>query len=143
MKFLAILFIALLPVQWGTDFDAAQKTAKQEHKLILLNFSGSDWCAPCILTKRDYFESDAFKKMAEKNLVLVNADFPRRKKNQLPAEQVKKNETLAEKYNEKGLFPLTILMDANGKVIKEWQGKPTASVDDWVKEVEGICAKHK
>lgn len=143
MKFLAILFIALLPVQWGTDFDAAQKTAKQEHKLILLNFSGSDWCAPCILTKRDYFESDAFKKMAEKNLVLVNADFPRRKKNQLPAEQVKKNETLAEKYNEKGFFPLTILMDANGKVIKEWQGKPTASVDDWVKEVEGICAKHK
>ncbi|GGB85438.1 hypothetical protein GCM10007424_26860 [Flavobacterium suaedae] len=143
MKFLAILFITLLPVQWGTDFDAAQKTAKQEHKLILLNFSGSDWCAPCILTKREYFESDAFKKMAEKNLVLVNADFPRRKKNQLPAEQVKKNEALAEKYNEKGFFPLTILMDANGKVIKEWQGKPTASVEEWVKEVEGICAKHK
>ena len=56
---------------------------------------------------------------------------------------MKKNEALAEKYNEKGFFPLTILMDANGKVIKEWQGKPTAPVEEWVKEVEDICAKHK
>ncbi|NDI99488.1 thioredoxin family protein [Flavobacterium sp. LaA7.5] len=143
MKFLAILFIALLPLQWGTDFDAAKKTAKNEHKLILLNFSGSDWCAPCIVTKREYFENDAFKKMAEKNLVLVNADFPRKKKNQLAPEQVKKNEAVAEMYNKKGYFPFTVLIDANGKVLKEWQGKPTASVDEWVKEVEGICRQYK
>lgn len=109
----------------------------------MLNFSGSDWCAPCILTKKEYFESESFAKMAKDNIVLVNADFPRKKKNQLSPEQTKKNEALAEKYNKEGNFPYTLLLDADGKVIKAWKGKPEAPVEKWVAEVKSICDSHK
>ena len=55
----------------------------------------------------------------------MNADFPRYKKNQLPAPQQKINDALAEKYNRKGEFPLTVLLNAQGKVIKSWDGFPS------------------
>jgi thioredoxin-related protein len=143
MKTLLFLLIAIIPLKWGTDLENAKKTAHEKNELILLNFSGSDWCAPCIQTRKEYFESEAFTKFAGDNLVLVNADFPRKKKNQLSPEQTKKNEALADKYNKEGNFPLTILMDADGKVIKAWKGKPEAPVEKWVAELKSICQARK
>lgn len=144
MKLLTcFLFLALIPFKWGTDLESAKKDAKEKKHMILLNFSGSDWCAPCIATKRDYFESESFISMAKDNLVLLNADFPRKKKNQLSPEQTKKNEALAEKYNKEGNFPLTLLLDSNGKIIKSWAGRPEIPVDKWVKEIKSICESHK
>lgn len=137
------LILSLVPLQWGNDLDAAKKLAHDQNKLILLNFSGSDWCAPCILTRRDYFESETFMQMANENLVLVNADFPRKKKNQLPADQAKKNDALAEKYNKEGNFPYTLLLDANGNVLRSWKGKPEVPVDKWVAEIKGVCLNRK
>lgn len=58
----------------------------------------------------EIFESDVFRQMAEKELVLVNADFPRKKKNQLPLAQQKLNDDMAEKYNLQGKFPYTLLL---------------------------------
>ena len=143
MKTLLIFLIAVIPMQWGNDFESAKKTAKENNQLILLNFSGSDWCAPCIQTKKEYFENESFIKMAKDNLVLVNADFPRRKKNLLSLEQTKKNESVAEKYNKDGYFPYTLLLDANGKVIKSWKGKPDVSVEKWVGNIKAICESNK
>ncbi|MCR5861307.1 thioredoxin family protein [Flavobacterium sp. J372] len=80
MKTLLFILVAVLPLQWGTDFESAKKTARDKHELILVNFSGSDWCAPCIQTRKEYFESEAFEKFAADNLVLVNADFPRKRR---------------------------------------------------------------
>src|SRR5438309_5907156 len=84
---------------WITDFSKEKSEAAQYNKLILLNFSGSDWCIPCIRLHKEVFESAAFEKYAGEHLVLVNADFPRLKKNQLSKEQTKQNAALAEKYN--------------------------------------------
>ena len=137
------LILSLVPLQWGTDLDAAKKLAHDQNKLILLNFSGSDWCAPCILTRRDYFESETFIQMAKEDLVLINADFPRKKKNQLPADQAKKNDALAEKYNKEGNFPYTLLLDANGNVLRSWKGKPEVQVEKWVAEIKGVCLNRK
>lgn len=92
---------------------------------------------------RDYIETDVFQKMAKDNLVLVNADFPRKKKNQLSPQQVKQNEALAEKYNKEGLFPYTLLLDANGKVIKSWKGKPDMPAEQWAQQVKDICTANK
>ncbi|HLA56121.1 MAG TPA: thioredoxin family protein [Flavobacterium sp.] len=139
MKLLILLLIVAPFINWEPDFENAKKTAKSEHKLILLNFSGSDWCGPCIVLRRDYLESDAFTKMANENLVLVNADFPRKKKNQLSPEMAKRNEALAEKYNKEGNFPFTLLLDSNGKVMKTWSGKPEISTEAWVSEIKNIC----
>jgi len=124
MRFLSLVFIPLLLTfgGWETDFEKAQKTAAEEHKLILLNFSGSDWCIPCIRLHKELFEDDSFKDFAKENLILVDADFPRLKKNQLSKEQQKKNEALAEKYNPQGSFPLTLLVNARGEVLQSWDG---------------------
>jgi thioredoxin-related protein len=131
----SLLFFILAGGNWLTNFDAARETAAQEHKFILLNFSGSDWCGPCIKMKQEVFENDAFLQLAEKKLVLVRADFPRTKKNQLPKEQKEQNEALAQKYNPSGKFPLTLLLDESGKVIKEWDGYVFSSQDKVIAEL--------
>lgn len=115
----AILFSLLT---WLADFSQAKTEASQQHKLIVLNFSGSDWCGPCIKLKKDVFESSEFTAFSEANLILLRADFPRLKKNQLPKEQQDKNDALAEKYNPNGEFPLTVLLNQDGKVLREWKG---------------------
>ena len=120
MQFLSIFLLLLL--SWIGDFSQAQSQAKQEQKLILLNFSGSDWCGPCIKLKHDVFESAEFDQFAQGKLVLVRADFPRLKKNQLPKDQQDRNDQMAERYNPNGKFPLTVLINAQGKVVKEWEG---------------------
>src|SRR5476651_1950137 len=100
---------------WETNFDKARATATHEHKYILLSFSGSDWCGPCIRLHKEIFGSDAFTSLASSNLVLVNADFPRQKKNQLSKKQQDINNAMADQYNSQGAFPYTVLLDAEGK----------------------------
>ncbi len=143
MKLFIAILIVLLPSQWEPNFENAKKIAKENHKIILLNFSGSDWCAPCILLRRDYLENETFTKMADENLVMVNADFPRKKKNLGTPEMIQRNETLAEQYNKDGNFPLTLLLDANGKVLKKWVGKPDLSVEKWTQEIKAVCDANK
>ena len=122
---------------WQTDFESARTQAKSENKFILLNFSGSDWCGPCIRLHKEIFETESFTSYANQNLVLVNADFPRLKKNMLSKEQQKKNEELADKYNTEGAFPLTVLLNADGKVIKRWEGLPSLTAEEFTNDVKG------
>jgi thioredoxin-related protein len=119
----ALFFMADSP--WKTDFVFAQKAAKENSKLVLLYFSGSDWCGPCIKLKKDVLEKESFLTFAQNCLFLVRADFPRAKKNQLATELKMANEALAEKYNAKGKFPLTVLINGDGKVLKQWEGFPS------------------
>jgi thioredoxin-related protein len=133
---ICIAAILLLPsASWLNDFDQARQKAKQNNQLILLNFSGSDWCAPCIKMKKEVFETKQFQEYAEANLVLVRADFPRNKKNQLEPTQKEHNEKLAEQFNPKGQFPLTLLIDSNGNVLHEWSGYSNMSVDTFIDEL--------
>lgn len=117
-------FLLTSPINWVLDFDKAKTEATQSNKMILLSFGGSDWCAPCIKLKQEVFESTTFQKYANEHLVMLRADFPRLKKNQLDSKQVAHNEALAEKYNPEGKFPLTVLLDPKGKKLKEWDGYP-------------------
>ena len=137
MNILAILLMYLLPQpMWLTHFEKGKTEAIASNKLIVLNFSGSDWCGPCIRLKKEILSSDVFANYASEKLVLVNADFPRYKKNALPKQQVKENEDLAEKYNSAGRFPFTVLLDANGKVLKQWDGLPDESPEKFVDEIK-------
>jgi thioredoxin-related protein len=113
------LFMAILGYSqnWKANFDEAKKEAKDQNKNILLVFSGSDWCAPCIKLDNVVWKSDAFQLAAAKNWVIYRADFPKKKANQLAPELVQSNNKLAEKYNRNGSFPLVLLLDKTGKVI--------------------------
>jgi thioredoxin-related protein len=145
MKLLLVIVLSLLVSsgEWLTDFDAAKKIAAKEGKYILLNFSGSDWCAPCIKMKSEVFESQTFLSMAEEHLILVRADFPRSKKNKLSSDQAKHNEALAERYNALGKFPLTLLIDANGKVIREWDGYMFGSQNKFMNDLNKVFLTHE
>lgn len=137
MKLLLVFFIASLaiPVTWFGDFKQATAEAEKAHKLILINFSGSDWCGPCIRTTTEILENTAFTDYAAAHLVLVRADFPRQKKNQLSKEQVKLNEQLADKYNPEGKFPYTLIVDEHGKVLKYWDGFPNETPQQFVAQI--------
>ena len=102
---------------WQSSFEAAKTLALKENKNILLVFSGSDWCAPCIKLENIVWKSEAFKSESEKNWVIYKANFPKKKANQLTPELMESNNRLAEKYNRNGNFPLVVLLDKTEKVI--------------------------
>ncbi|MCR8560686.1 thioredoxin family protein [Mucilaginibacter sp. BJC16-A38] len=137
MKLLIAFFLIGLisPVTWLGNFSEATTEAAKTHKLILVNFSGSDWCGPCIRERKEILETATFESFASDHLVLVRADFPRQKKNLLSKEQTKLNEQLADKYNPDGKFPYTLLIDENGKVLKDWDGFPNESPEKFVQEI--------
>ena len=137
MNFLAIFWFLMIPPSdiWLLDFLKAQTIAKENHQMILINFSGSDWCGPCIQLHKEVFEKDDFKAFAKENLVLLKADFPRLEKNKLSTQQLEKNNELALKYNPDGDFPLTLLLDENLKVLKVWSGNPGLNSNEFVKEI--------
>lgn len=130
---LFFLSLSAFAQEWQTDLAAAKKTASQENKEILLVFQGSDWCAPCIKLDRELWSTDEFKKYAADHYVMLQADFPRKKKNALPEAQQKKNNTLAEKYNSNGIFPLVVKLDKTGKVLGKTSYTPGTSVQEYIK----------
>ena len=143
-KFLTIAFLVLVGTlhaqKWQTNFNDAVDVANKEDKPIVLVFSGSDWCAPCIRLKRNILESEEFKSYASSHYVLYNADFPRKKKNKLPEDKTTVNRTLAEKYNPKGYFPLVVVLDKNQSVlgktgfnVRATPKKYIATLNDFVK----------
>jgi thioredoxin-related protein len=138
MKFFSLAFLAIFIIngKWETDLEKARQRAHEEHKIILLGFSGSDWCVPCIRLHKELLETTEFQQFADSNLVLIQADFPRLKKNQLSREQQKKNEGLADKYNPQGNFPLTLLLDEDGKVLKAWEGFIDLSPQKFIEQVK-------
>ena len=119
-------------VKFETDFQKAKRDATEKRKLILLNFSGSDWCGPCMQMRKDFFENAGFQKMADSCLVLVNADFPQKKKNKPAADIQEQNNALAELYNKEGSFPYTVLLNMKGEVIAKFNGKPKYSVQEFI-----------
>lgn len=119
LTLLSCAFIHLNAQHFETDFETASRKAREEQKTVMMVFSGSDWCKPCILLKKEVLSSEAFSQFASENLVMLNLDFPYRKQNQLPKEQQAHNEALAEQYNPKGVFPLVLLLNPDGSVAQQ------------------------
>lgn len=121
---------------WPTDYDKALQTAKAENKRVLIDFTGSDWCGPCIQLKKSAFSRPEFISYAEKNLVLVEIDYPQRKKQS--DSLVKQNERLAKQYGieEKG-FPTLVLLDSAGKIVRERSGYDGENAADIIAWIEG------
>lgn len=125
-KLLSILAFGLFSIMFAgnpiNDLTKAKESAKNEHKLILLKFSGSDWCVPCIRLQKQIMDNEQFQIFSDKNLILMNADFPRLKKNKLSKDDQEKNDALAEKFNKDGIFPKLILLNSDGKILAHWDG---------------------
>lgn len=118
------------------SFNQVVEKSKQENKNILLYFSGSDWCAPCVKFKKYFIETVEFKAFEKESILVYNADFPRQKKNQKPKEIADQNDVLAEKYNNKGIFPSILLLDSNGKILKKWEQLPTETLEQFIEKLK-------
>jgi thioredoxin-related protein len=126
-------------VEWLTDYKAALAKAKQERKAVLLDFTGSDWCPPCMMMKKRVFGSEKFKDYAAKNLVLVELDFPQG--TALPKELEAQNFELAQKFGAMDMtgnlqVPLLVIVNADGKALDAHPGAflfPTEFID-WANE---------
>jgi protein disulfide-isomerase len=124
------------PAMWMTDYTAALKLAEESERPLLLNFTGSDWCAPCMQLKKEVFTKGEFKEFARENVVLVELDFPRRKA--LPQELAAQNEALLDQFRVQG-FPTVILLDHQGNVRARTgysRQSPSAFVQ-WIQENTG------
>ncbi len=106
---------------WEANLRRAIARSRKEHKPILLNFSGSDWCGWCMKLEEDVFATHEFKSFAREKLVCVLVDTPHRSK--LPEEIAKRNEKLKKKYQIKG-FPTILLIDGKGNEIARTGYKP-------------------
>jgi thiol-disulfide isomerase/thioredoxin len=94
------------------NLTSALAQAKAGNKLVLLDFTGSDWCPPCMELHDKVFSRSEFQAYAESNLVFLVVDFPQ--KFHLPADAGATNELLAAKFNIEG-FPTLVALDGDGK----------------------------
>ena len=106
---------------WMTDLAKAQAEAKASHKLLLLDFTGSDWCIWCKKLHSEVFSQPEFESYAKDHLVLLTVDFPRR--SPLASDVQKQNEELAAKYKIEG-FPTIIVLNDAGKKVGELGYQP-------------------
>ena len=128
---LALFSATAAEVTWLTDATKAQTQAKAEKKLVMLDFTGSDWCGWCIKLHKEVFSQPEFIEYAAKNIVAVEVDFPNKKK--LSEEQQKANEALSKKYGVRG-YPTLIILDGDGKKVAEMgyvKGGPKAFIAEF------------
>jgi thioredoxin-related protein len=99
---------------WMTDLKTAQDRAYAENRVVLLDFTGSDWCGWCKKLKAEVFDTAEFNAFADRHLVLVEVDFPRNKP--VTPQQRAANHGLANKYGVDG-YPTIILLSSKGELI--------------------------
>jgi thioredoxin-related protein len=109
---LTLLALSTRGANWVTGLPAAQATAKAENKVVLLNFTGSDWCGWCIRLRNEVFSQPEFDTYANDHLVLVEADFPRHKAQ--PAELQQANAALARQFHITG-YPTLVVLNGDGE----------------------------
>lgn len=114
-----LLFLLLVSIcargQMQTDPGKAFLQARAEGKKVLLVFSGSDWCMPCIHLEKKVLSDSAFLEFAAKRLVMLRADFPQRKKRD--ASLSRQYDSLAERFNSEGAFPKIVLVNPDKKLV--------------------------
>jgi protein disulfide-isomerase len=114
---------------WSTDYKAALVQAKAQHKDVLLDFTGSDWCGYCKLLDSEVFSKTSFQDYADKHYILVTVDFPHDK--QLSDEVKSHNQDLSQKFQING-FPTLVVLDENGKELGRTTGYDPGSGADAV-----------
>jgi thiol:disulfide interchange protein len=123
---------------WLTDLPKAQAQAKAEKKMVLMDFTGSDWCPPCKALHKNVLISPDFIQFAKANLVLVELDFPNNKPQSAALKAA--NIALQEKFKVEG-YPTIIVLDADGKQLSKEVGYSGESPKEYVAKLEKLRKK--
>lgn len=124
--FFMLTTTVIIAQQHTNTFNEALIKATETNKNVLLVFAGSDWCAPCIKLEKNILNTSRFKVLADEKFVMYKADFPMRKKNKLPKDKQEENGSLAEKYQQNGIFPLVLVLNKEGKELGRMSFKNTS-----------------
>ena len=116
---------------WLTDVSQAIEQSKVSGKPIFAFFTGKEWCSWCKKLERQVLSKEEFINYAKENLVLLELDFPRGRRN-LPQKQIE----LARKFNIKG-YPTVILMDSSTNKIAK-TGYESMSPEQYVDHVKAL-----
>ena len=153
-QFLLLIIIALsqtknaqtVDLNWHTDLSKAVSISINEKKPIMLFFTGSDWCGWCIRLKKEVFNHEKFKIWSDDNIILVELDFPRRKK--LEPNILNQNRELARIFGVSG-YPTCWLVEPqileNSKVNFMKLGKlgyVAGGTDKWISVAEKFLIKN-
>jgi thiol-disulfide isomerase/thioredoxin len=123
--------------EWLTDYSKAINLAADQNKLILADFTGSDWCHWCKVLDEEVFSTNEFKNWAAKNVILLEVDFPNNKKQ---SDALKKqNKDLAKKYNIGG-YPTILFLNAAGEKVGR-SGYMEGGAKNWIRNASSIVAK--
>ena len=126
---------ATTPEGWLTDVNEAVALAKKENKAVMLEFTGSDWCPPCIAMKKNVFSKEEFLEKASEKFVLVHLDFPRGN-----PELREKNMPLAKEYKIEG-YPTIVLLDGEGKEFTRFFASQYPTVEKFLAHLDQSLEK--
>jgi thiol:disulfide interchange protein len=118
--------------EWFTDYDAAREHALKGTKMLMVLFTGSDWCPPCKKLKEEILDTPEFAAWATENVVLLELDFPR--KRPVDPAIMAKNNSFARILNVTG-FPTAVFMTPNGNEMARIGYQPGGPLR-WIKELE-------
>lgn len=115
---------------WLVSFAEAKAKSAEEGKPILMEFTGSDWCPPCMALHDNVLTSDVFKQQIPEKFILLKLDSPRDKSKQTP-EEIAQYKKLSSEYNVEGV-PTIIVADATGKEQHRQVGYSRETPQEWV-----------
>ncbi len=114
---------------------AALNQARSENKLVLLDFTGSDWCGWCKKFDKDVLSTDKFTSYANSKLVLVTLDFPSHIKQDAALKQ--SNQELKKRFGVNG-FPTFVLLKSSGKELGRQVGYLRGGPDAFIAKLDGF-----
>jgi len=115
---------------WMEDLDKALEKAKADNKPVLVEFTGSDWCPPCMMMRKNVFSKKEFVDAASKNWILVEIDLPKKNK-----EVAEKNKPLAAKFKIQGV-PTVILLDETGTEFHRFSAAKFPTTEAFLKNLD-------
>ncbi|MDG2469876.1 MAG: thioredoxin family protein [Pirellulaceae bacterium] len=129
---------SLIDVPWGTSFAEARVEAAESEKLILLWFTGSDWCKYCVMLENEVFHTPEFTAWYGDKIVPVVLDFPRQ--SSLEPELERQNEMLKERYSKNiTSYPTALFVNSNGQVMGKLGYLP-GGAEVWTRKADEILA---
>ena len=123
---------------WTQNLQQAITASKKTGRPILANFTGSDWCPPCMAQEREIFAKPEFAQWADKNVILLTVDFPQKGQD---AQTAKQNQALAQQFKINS-YPTIVFFDAKGSEYGRFGGYGSGmGVENWIKRAQPIVQK--
>ncbi len=123
---------------WRMDLPGALEQARTENKLVLLDFTGSDWCSWCIKFDQEVLSTGQFTDYANAKLILVKLDFPQ---HTAQSDDLRRaNAELASRFHVDG-FPTYVLLNAGGNELGRQVGYQPGGPNAFIAELESFSRR--